>query len=36
MADLRRIESVLARLVKDCDGARGMVACPLIAALQRR
>ena len=36
MADLRRIESALARLVKDCDSARGTVSCPLIAALQQR
>jgi MerR family mercuric resistance operon transcriptional regulator len=36
LADLRRIESVLARLVKDCGNARGTVSCPLITALQRR
>lgn len=34
LADLRRIESALARMVKDCDKARGTVSCPLIAALQ--
>lgn len=36
LADLRRIESVLARLVTDCGNARGKVSCPLIGALQRR
>jgi MerR family mercuric resistance operon transcriptional regulator len=36
LADLRRIESVLARLVRDCGNARGTVSCPLISALQRR
>lgn len=36
MTDLRRIESVLARLVRDCDNTRGTVSCPLIAALQQR
>jgi MerR family transcriptional regulator, mercuric resistance operon regulatory protein len=36
LADLRRIESVLARLVRDCGNARGTVSCPLIMALQRR
>lgn len=34
LADLRRIESALASMVKDCDNARGTVSCPLIAALQ--
>jgi hypothetical protein len=36
LTDLRRIESVLARLVRDCDDVRGKVSCPLIGALQRR
>lgn len=34
LADLRRIESVLAHLVTDCENTRGTVSCPLIAALQ--
>lgn len=34
LADLRRIETVLARLVADCCASRGRVACPIIAALQ--
>ena len=34
LADLRRIESALAHMVRDCDKARGTVSCPLIAALQ--
>ncbi|WP_177142695.1 hypothetical protein [Variovorax sp. YR216] len=36
LADLRRIESVLARLVSECENVRGAVSCPLIFALQRR
>jgi MerR family mercuric resistance operon transcriptional regulator len=36
LAHLRRIESVLARLVRECGTVRGMVSCPLIRALQRR
>ena len=36
LANLRRIESVLARLVRDCGNAHGTVSCPLISALQRR
>lgn len=36
LADLRRIESVLARLVRDCGNARGTISCPLIMALQQR
>jgi MerR family mercuric resistance operon transcriptional regulator len=36
LRDLRRVEAALARLVKRCDSARGMVACPLIAALEER
>lgn len=31
--DLRRIESVLARLVDRCRASRGTITCPLIAAL---
>ncbi|MBI3523047.1 MAG: Hg(II)-responsive transcriptional regulator [Betaproteobacteria bacterium] len=34
LADLRRIESVLARLIKDCCVSQGTITCPLIAALQ--
>ncbi|MFM2059966.1 MAG: hypothetical protein RLY71_4351 [Pseudomonadota bacterium] len=33
-ADLQRIEAALAAMVARCDGGRGRVACPLIAALQ--
>lgn len=33
LADLQRIEAALSALVGRCDGARGRVACPLIAAL---
>lgn len=36
LADLRRIESVLAALVNDCGESRGTVSCPLIAALQEK
>jgi MerR family mercuric resistance operon transcriptional regulator len=36
LGDLRKIEAVLARLVRDCGGRRGTVSCPLIAALQQR
>ena len=35
LADLQRIESVLAALVRDCGARRGTVSCPLIAALQQ-
>jgi len=31
--DLRRIESVLARLVERCCASRGTITCPMIAAL---
>lgn len=31
--DLRRIESVLARLVRRCCASRGTITCPMIAAL---
>jgi MerR family mercuric resistance operon transcriptional regulator len=34
MSDLRRIESLLSGLVRDCGSIRGQVSCPLIAALQ--
>ena len=34
LADLQRIEAALSALVARCAGARGHVACPLIAALQ--
>ncbi len=34
LADLQRIESVLAQLVKRCGAARGKVTCPLIASIQ--
>ena len=34
LADLRRIESVLARLVHDCCASHGTVSCPLIVSLQ--
>lgn len=36
LADLLRIESVLATLVDDCCASHGTVSCPLIAALQQR
>lgn len=36
LAALRRVDSVLAKLVRQCDDARGTLACPLIAALQDR
>lgn len=36
LADLHRIESVLATLVRDCCATRGTVSCPLIAALQEQ
>lgn len=35
LADLRRIESALGRLVSRCGSARGSVRCPLIASLQQ-
>ncbi|MHB1352345.1 MAG: Hg(II)-responsive transcriptional regulator [Thiobacillus sp.] len=35
LADLRRIERVLADLVQRCCATRGDVRCPLIASLQR-
>ncbi len=36
LADLHRIESVLATLVHDCCASDGRVSCPLIAALQQK
>jgi MerR family mercuric resistance operon transcriptional regulator len=36
LADLRRIESVLATLVRDCCVSHGTVSCPLISALQKQ
>ena len=33
LKDLRRIESVLRRLVADCCATRGTIKCPLIGAL---
>ena len=36
LADLLRIESVLATLVDDCCASHSTVSCPLIAALQKR
>lgn len=36
LKDLRRIESLLAGLVRECGSRRGRVSCPLIAALQDR
>jgi MerR family mercuric resistance operon transcriptional regulator len=34
LKDLRRIESALAGLVRDCCLSRGKVSCPLIDTLQ--
>ena len=34
LADLQRIESALAGLVRECGTAQDMVSCPLIASLQ--
>lgn len=36
LRQLRRIETALARLVKQCEVRRGSVRCPLIAALRTR
>lgn len=33
LRDLRRIESVLKKLVADCGARRGSITCPLISAL---
>ncbi len=35
LADLRRIEKVLATLVRDCRASHGTVSCPLISTLQK-
>ncbi|MDX1554427.1 MAG: Hg(II)-responsive transcriptional regulator [Xanthomonadales bacterium] len=35
LADLRRIETVLAELVAQCSAGSGQVRCPLIASLQQ-
>lgn len=34
LAELHRIETALATMVDDCCAARGLVSCPVIAALQ--
>lgn len=34
LKDLRRIESLLNGLVRECGSRRGRISCPLIAALQ--
>lgn len=36
LRDLRKIETVLARLVRQCEARRGAIRCPLIGALQAR
>lgn len=36
LSELRRVEAVLAALVRKCQVTRGRVSCPLIASLQRR
>ena len=36
LADLQRIEAVLASLVERCGATRGQVRCPLIASLANR
>ena len=36
LADLRRIERVLAALVRECCTSHGTVSCPLISTLQRQ
>ena len=35
LADLHRMESALARLVRQCGAAKGKVNCPMVAALRR-
>lgn len=35
LADLRRIESALAKTVRACRAAKGTVMCPLVSALQK-
>ena len=36
LADLKRMESALSRLVTDCSSSQDHVTCPLIASLHRR
>lgn len=36
LSELRRVETVLAELVRNCRTTRGRVSCPLIASLHRR
>lgn len=36
LADLRRIENVLATLVRDCCASQATASCPLIASLQQQ
>jgi MerR family mercuric resistance operon transcriptional regulator len=36
LRDLRKIETVLAQLVRRCEARRGAVRCPLIGALKTR
>lgn len=36
LADLRRIEQVLAALVDECCARKGTVSCPLISSLQKQ
>lgn len=36
LADLRKIESALVALVKNCCASQGALSCPLISALQER
>ncbi|KZC21601.1 MULTISPECIES: Hg(II)-responsive transcriptional regulator [Rhodanobacter] len=36
LKDLKRMETVLSRLVAQCDSRRGTIACPLIASLHSR
>jgi MerR family mercuric resistance operon transcriptional regulator len=36
LADLRRIEKMLAALVRDCCASQGKVSCPMISTLHRQ
>lgn len=36
LADLQRMETTLAQLVKRCGASRGQIRCPLIASLQEK
>jgi MerR family mercuric resistance operon transcriptional regulator len=36
LRDLRKVETVLSRLVRQCESHRGAIRCPLIEALQVR